>query len=508
MTPGDANNVRSEPTGDSALLGQIPGGGVFTVLQGPVCGDQRAWWQVDYNGLVGWTVEGAGDTYWVEPIVSVGSSSNRISAENLMHLTSRDPQFNNIRDAAWSADGRWFAVIDDDGLWLRDEQSGSDARLLVKRNQNGGIGSLFIRPAGDAIHYTMYTGQQNEHFIIDTQSGEQRLLTNIPTNFIRAFSPDGGTLAFNVNAQLVLWDVASQTTKTTIDLPYSPVHVIYSPDGRSIAVSGNYGSAVLLLDSTDGTILQTLQVESTPTQEDRIVLNIAFSPDSARLAAATHQEIILWDTLMGKRLAVLDGGYRVAFSPDGQLLVSTYRYTHYPLSFDDGIVWDANTGQQLAILQGHTDMIDGLFFSPDGATLITTQKYPRNTTNEQALLWTITEGSDSESVRLIDPPADGQCPSYLPVRLRVDTQARVLPNIDALQVRPQPTTSSVVSGELAGKTVVNVLDGPICDLGYVWWQVQTISRGGLQKLRLTVISLNLMASFRTHLSIRVIYKPS
>jgi hypothetical protein len=62
------NNVRSEPTISSPRLGEIPGGGMFAVIGGPVCADNYAWWQVDYNGLVGWTAEGEGDTYWLEPL--------------------------------------------------------------------------------------------------------------------------------------------------------------------------------------------------------------------------------------------------------------------------------------------------------------------------------------------------------------------------------------------------------------------------------------------------------
>ena len=74
MTPGLPNVVRSAPgttaTGsNSVVIGQIPAGGVFYVLSGPVCGsDGRSWWQVNYNGLTGWTAEGEGyGNYWVEP---------------------------------------------------------------------------------------------------------------------------------------------------------------------------------------------------------------------------------------------------------------------------------------------------------------------------------------------------------------------------------------------------------------------------------------------------------
>lgn len=69
VLPGDANNVRDASDASGALLGQIPGEATFIVLAGPVCDPAgRAWWQVDYDGMVGWTVEGQGDTYYVEPV--------------------------------------------------------------------------------------------------------------------------------------------------------------------------------------------------------------------------------------------------------------------------------------------------------------------------------------------------------------------------------------------------------------------------------------------------------
>jgi hypothetical protein len=69
VLPGPPNNLRAEPASSSQPLGQIPGGGVFTVLEGPRCGDQGIlYWFVYYNGVQGWTGEGQGNDYWVEPI--------------------------------------------------------------------------------------------------------------------------------------------------------------------------------------------------------------------------------------------------------------------------------------------------------------------------------------------------------------------------------------------------------------------------------------------------------
>jgi hypothetical protein len=67
VTPGDANNIRREPSANARVLGQIPGGEVFNVLGSSACADGYRWWRVVYNGIEGWTVESTPDVYWVEP---------------------------------------------------------------------------------------------------------------------------------------------------------------------------------------------------------------------------------------------------------------------------------------------------------------------------------------------------------------------------------------------------------------------------------------------------------
>lgn len=70
VTPGDPNRVRSEPgLTNTTVLGQIPGGGYFMVMDGPVCDASTGinWWLVSYGALTGWTAEGQGDAYFVEP---------------------------------------------------------------------------------------------------------------------------------------------------------------------------------------------------------------------------------------------------------------------------------------------------------------------------------------------------------------------------------------------------------------------------------------------------------
>ncbi len=73
ILPGDPNNLNSKPArpsldASSIKVGSIPAGGVFTVLDGPICNHDIAWWYVDYNGVQGWTGEGQGNVYWAGPL--------------------------------------------------------------------------------------------------------------------------------------------------------------------------------------------------------------------------------------------------------------------------------------------------------------------------------------------------------------------------------------------------------------------------------------------------------
>jgi hypothetical protein len=68
VIPGIPNRLREEPGIDRTQIGRIDGGRQFDVLDGPVCSDGYAWWQVNYNGQVGWTAEGTNNEYWLEPL--------------------------------------------------------------------------------------------------------------------------------------------------------------------------------------------------------------------------------------------------------------------------------------------------------------------------------------------------------------------------------------------------------------------------------------------------------
>ena len=65
------NRVRSAPQKGDNLIGSIGSGTVVKVLDGPVCSDGLVYWLVESDcilGVSGWTAEGDGQAYWLEPV--------------------------------------------------------------------------------------------------------------------------------------------------------------------------------------------------------------------------------------------------------------------------------------------------------------------------------------------------------------------------------------------------------------------------------------------------------
>lgn len=79
------NRVRSEPSKSDNVIAQIYPGTIVKVIEGPVCVDSLVFWKVenaDIPGNTGWTAEGDGNEYWLEPYAYIPEFV-RLSAYNV-----------------------------------------------------------------------------------------------------------------------------------------------------------------------------------------------------------------------------------------------------------------------------------------------------------------------------------------------------------------------------------------------------------------------------------------
>ncbi len=176
-------------------------------------------------------------------------------------------------------------------------------------------------------------------------------------------SADASRLAIrSTSPDVQVWNLAHRTLQSTLRGANESDVVTFSPDGKRLAFGGRH--RVRLWDVDSG-------VERPPLSfGNAAVFALAFSRDGARLAAGTdypQNRVWLWETATGRLLATMDGHTNIVcgveFSPDGRRIVST--------SFDQTVrLWDGATGQSISRLQGHAATVTGASFHPDGRHLV------------------------------------------------------------------------------------------------------------------------------------------
>ena len=156
--------------------------------------------------------------------------------------------------------------------------------------------------------------------------------------------------------------------------------IAYSPDGKKL-VSSSPSGEIKIWDADNGELLRTIERQISTAyffdkngtlsgiEENYVwsVYSVAFSADGKTLASGGNaSNVKLWDADTGELLRTLGGHSKdvvsIAFAPDGNTLASGSKDKTIKL-------WDARSGELLRTLEGHTDTVRSVAFAPDGNTL-------------------------------------------------------------------------------------------------------------------------------------------
>ena len=178
-----------------------------------------------------------------------------------------------------------------------------------------------------------------------------------------AYSPDGKLLAAAGSVGVWLYDAESMTEKGLLEsAPDHLYSLAFSPDGKTLATGSAYKAVQLwnVQDRRKIEVLTDFWGRASP---------IAFSPNGKHLAVAEMRGIHLWDIEKNESIAILSKNKTragpFAFNLTGKVIA-------WVAWNDRSIIrlWDVELKRDLGVLEGHTDSVTFVDFSPDGRRLV------------------------------------------------------------------------------------------------------------------------------------------
>jgi polar amino acid transport system permease protein len=213
-----------------------------------------------------------------------------------------------------------------------------------------------------------------------------------------AFTPNGtGLISAGQDGTLRVWDVSSGQVIKTLQVSDKPISSMsLSANGERLATTGDDGT-VRVFDTASWQTLQTIG------PNENTILVVALNSDGSQVAAGDGPDIQIWDANTGQAVKKLQGYWQdpavqdqwfghhaavtaLAFSPDGQMLVSGSADRSQNVAF-----WDLESGQVRWMGDGHFDKVTQLVFNAEGNNVYS------SSADYKLRIWQIPGGRSSDT---------------------------------------------------------------------------------------------------------------
>jgi WD40 repeat protein len=174
-----------------------------------------------------------------------------------------------------------------------------------------------------------------------------------------SWTPDGATLAASCGNHVSIFNVSTGKEMRRIETHPGMIYFAWSSEGKKIAAplaeNGSWWKGVRIWDADSGELLHRIESFSG---------GLSWSPRGNSLAVLGDKQVHILDSVSGQRLRSWNTSFplgSVAWSSDGRRIATAGEKTVQ--------IWAAASGRLIHTLQGHTDKVRAIAWSPDSKTI-------------------------------------------------------------------------------------------------------------------------------------------